>query len=367
MTERGREFAPLYAIPPGDTLDELLAERQMSQSELARRMGRPFKTINEIVQGKAAIMPETAIQLERVLGIPANFWTNLERQYQEDKARVREVEALKEQSAWLERFPLADLRAIGVLPRTRDRATLLHSLLRFFGVASRDAWAKVWLQPQAAFRQSSRTTASLEATAAWLRAGALDAEQVDAASFDRSKFLLFLKQVRSLTRQDPEEFSEPLLEGCRSAGVVVIFLRPFKGVKAYGATQWTSPSKAVIQLSNRYKTDDHLWYSFFHEAGHILLHGARRVFVESREVGEPTSDKAEREADEFAADTLIPKRDWTSFIDMKPSTLGAVVNFADEQGVSPGIVVGRLQHEGIWPHTLGNGLRRKFKLVEAGT
>src|SRR5438132_11278391 len=110
MPDRDQEFRPLYAIPPGNTLEEVLADRGMTQTELARRMGRPLKTINEIIQAKAAITPETSIQLERVLGVPAEFWTNLERQYREDQARVRELEALQAHTAWLKRFPLRDLQ-----------------------------------------------------------------------------------------------------------------------------------------------------------------------------------------------------------------------------------------------------------------
>ncbi len=102
MTERDQEFLPLYAVPPGETLEELLSDRQITQTELAMRMGRPLKTINEIVQGKAAITSDTAFQLERVLGVSASFWTDLERQYREDQDRVRLVRALERDASWLD-------------------------------------------------------------------------------------------------------------------------------------------------------------------------------------------------------------------------------------------------------------------------
>lgn len=83
------EFSPDYVSPPGDTLRELLVSLNMTQAELARRMGRPKKTINEIAKGKAAITPETALQLERCLGTPASFWLNREAQYREAIARLK--------------------------------------------------------------------------------------------------------------------------------------------------------------------------------------------------------------------------------------------------------------------------------------
>src|SRR5256885_886160 len=80
-------------------------ERGMSQSELARRMGRPIKTINEIVKAKAAITPDTAIQLELVLGISARFWNGLESSYREHQARERAGDELMAHVEWADAFP----------------------------------------------------------------------------------------------------------------------------------------------------------------------------------------------------------------------------------------------------------------------
>jgi len=363
MAERDLEFRPLYAVPPGETLEELLAERQVTQTELANRMGRPLKTINEIIRGKAAITPDTAIQLERGLGVSASFWTDLERQYREDQARVREVEALRGKSGWLEKFPLKDLRRLGHLPETRDRPTQMHYLLRFFGVGSIEAWESAWLRPTAAFlRESAMLSVSKEATAAWLRAGSFEAGQVQCAPFTRDAFLDFLGTARGLTREDPEDFTRQLVDGCRSAGVAVVIMGPFVGTRAYGAAYWVNQNKAVIQLSNRYRTDDHLWFTFFHEAGHLLLHGRQATFVDGKDVARSAVGQAELEANAFAADHLIPSFEWTRFVRSNPSTVTGVTRFADEIGVSPGIVVGRLQHEKLWPYTRGNGLKKTFEL-----
>ena len=81
-TESEREhWQPDWSVPPGDVLLEALEERSMTQAELAGRMGRPLKTINEIVKANAAITPDTAIQLERALGVSAQFWNGLEANY----------------------------------------------------------------------------------------------------------------------------------------------------------------------------------------------------------------------------------------------------------------------------------------------
>ena len=77
------------AIPPGELLEEELEARGISQRDLARQTGRPPQAIDEIIRGKKRITPETALDLERVLGTPASFWLNLESSYQLAQARLR--------------------------------------------------------------------------------------------------------------------------------------------------------------------------------------------------------------------------------------------------------------------------------------
>lgn len=77
------EYHPDSVSAPGETLSETLDALGMPQTELAKRMGRPIKTINEIIQGKTAITAETALQLEQVLSIPASFWLKREQRYRE--------------------------------------------------------------------------------------------------------------------------------------------------------------------------------------------------------------------------------------------------------------------------------------------
>jgi addiction module HigA family antidote len=91
------QFIPDYAIPPGETLLDTIKALGMPQAELAERTGSPKKTINKIIKGKAPITPDTALQLERVLGVSAAaFWNNLEKNYRETLARLAEQERLQE-------------------------------------------------------------------------------------------------------------------------------------------------------------------------------------------------------------------------------------------------------------------------------
>jgi HTH-type transcriptional regulator/antitoxin HigA len=331
----------------------------MSQADLARRAGLSVKHVNQIVLGLAPITAETALAFERVVGVPAAFWMRLEANYRAREVVSRERDSLDQDLDWLDQVPTADLVRRGLLPKTTDRISTLQGVLSFFGVASVGAWKDVWEAPDAAFLKSPAFKGDPYATAVWLRIGEREAAQLDCESFDRARFQSSVSRARSLTIQEAETFAPDLIELCRSTGVALVFVSEVKGTRASGATRWLSPTKAMIQLSLRHKRADHLWFSFFHECAHVLFHGKRQAFVD---VQGGDGDDLERGANEFAAHTLIPQE----FDSQLPRliSLAAIESFARTIGVAPGIVVGRLQHDGVIPMSFGNHLRRRLELVE---
>ncbi len=350
-------YLPDRVSPPGETLQEVLDDRQMSQAELAERTGRPNKTINEIIKGKTAITAESALQFERVLGIPASFWNNLERNYHEYVARTREEALLQASTAWLRQIPVSALEKLGWIERRGRQVDRVREVLSFFGVASPSEWEQVFQVPQASFRHSPSFKSEPGALAAWLRRGELQAQQIRCEPFEKVRFQAALAQARALTLEGPDVFLPRLAELCAAAGVAVTFVRELPKCRVHGATRWMSATKALIQLSLRHKTDDHLWFTFFHEAGHVLLLGKRLIFIE--EVAESTTAE-EGQANRFASELLIPR----AILEQLRSPALAqrlgetrVRSLAQELGIAPGILVGRLQHEGWLAHTHLNGLK----------
>lgn len=356
MSERFQnQYVPDVVSPPGETLEEVLEMRGMSQADLADRTGRPKKTINEIVRGKAAITPETAIQFEKVLGIPASFWMTREQNYREALARQREIEALEAQSDWLKNVPYRAMAKLGWIALHKEKSLQLDEVLRFFGVASPTSLEGIWSATALAFRQSRTFRSEPGAVSAWLRKGELQAAQLECDEYDEHSFRAALGQIRSLTREMHRENAPTLQSLCSASGVAVVFVPEIPGTSIWGATRWLGPTRALIQLSLRYKTDDHLWFTFFHEAAHILLHGKREVFVEEERIEE--NDK-EAEADAFARDCLIPPAQYRIFCRRGSFSCAAAGRFAHELGIASGIVVGRLQHDGYLSRSHCNDLKR---------
>jgi len=359
-----KAFCPNYAVLPGETLRETLEALGMTQAELAERMGRPKKTINEIITGKAAITSETALQFERVLGAPASFWNNLERNYRETLARLKEERALLRQEEWLQSLPISVLVKEGWLPKKDSNLEKLQSLLNFFGVAGVKEWKARWLNTQTAYHKSAAFRSNPAAVAAWLRKGEIESAKLKCKPYNAGAFRDSLNRMRQLTVESPSAFWLEIGTICSAVGVAVVFVPELPGTHVYGATRWLNPNKALIQLSLRGKSDDYLWFAFFHEAAHILLHGKKEIFIEHEDdkvYGNTTSEK-EKEANQFAQDFLIPPKEYQTFIQRGYFSPPAICNFAQNLRIAPGIVAGRLQHDHFIPFSQGNTLKRRLRL-----
>jgi HTH-type transcriptional regulator/antitoxin HigA len=273
-------YAPDYVSPPGETLLETLESLGLSQAELAERAGRPKKTINEIVQGKAAITPETAMQFELVLGVPAAFWLARESKFRAWLARQDEDARIDQDLIFLKDLPLKEMAQYGWLEKNSDKRVMAKTALSFFGVVSSN---KVPLVEEAAFRRSEAFATNPWALAAWLRKGEIDAQKFPLQQYNREQFINALHLIRKLTNEEASVFVPEMTKLCGAAGVAVVFVRELPKTSVSGATRWLSHNRALIQLSLRYKCNDMFWFSFFHEAGHVYHeHAKREVLLESK-------------------------------------------------------------------------------------
>lgn len=352
-----------WAVSPGEILAEALEERQLSQSELARRMGRPVKTINEIVNAKAALTPETALQLELVLGIPASLWVNLEADYRRFLAEQGALHDFAGYKDWLRAFPLKDLARHELIERDRPMERQVSQLLSFFGVSNPDAWQARWGDPLVHYRKSATYEGSDYARAAWLCWGEVLATRMEIDPFDARELKRVAERIRALTRIAPVQAAiEEAQAELGTVGVALVVVPEFEGTRLSGAARWLSRETAVVQLSLRHKTDDHLWFSCMHEIGH-LLDRPRHNFVDAAGPGplDYEDPDAEDRANDFARDVLIEPAAFRSFVQAKSFDAGSIRAFAERQRVAPGIVVGRLQHDGVIPPGRLNSLKKPVR------
>lgn len=335
-------YVPDVVDPPGKLLEEYLQELKMSAREFGRRCGRSSKLIVEILSGKAPIEPETALQFERVLDMPADVWLQYEANYRLHLARVEEAKRWAEEE-WADQFPIHEMTARGALPASRDRSDRTQHVLKFFGVGSihacNDRFSE--LSATASYRHSPTFKSEDAPLYVWLRMGELKAEKIECKHYDRAAFLKALKKIKTLTHEPLEKAAEEITKYCAEAGVAFVIVKAMQKTAVSGVSRWLTPRKALIQQTLRHRKNDHFWFTFFHEAAHILHHSRKTVFIDMDKTDQ--NDTAEAEANDWAADFLIPRAERQDFLVAFDGSEDHVLTFAREQGIHPGIVVGQLQ------------------------
>jgi Zn-dependent peptidase ImmA (M78 family)/plasmid maintenance system antidote protein VapI len=351
-------FEPQWTSPPGSTIVDLLALRQLTRVDLASRLDASPAFIDALLDGREAITLGLARRLQEVVGGSAAFWMTRDSQYRADVARLREAG-----TSWLFELPLQDMERFGWIPSDVPDGFEVESLLRYFAVPSVPVWRARYaaVLQDAAFRTSPSFESKLAAVAAWLRQGERVAQSITCDPWDADALRRTLLELRSLTRvRDPQRFIPKLQEAAARCGIAVVVLQAPSGCRASGVARWLSDDKALILMSARHLTDDHFWFTFFHECGHLLLHRDTRIFIDEHDEREDRAETAaEDEANRFAVETLIPPSTDDALARVRLETF-AVVRLAGQLGVAPGIVVAQLQRSGRLPKNHLNRLKRRF-------
>lgn len=362
-------YSPDFIVKPGETILEMLDEHAMTQKELAKRMNLTEKTICEIIKGNSPITQKHAKSLENILELPYNFWINLQRNYDDALFKMNRKQELDNQIELAEKFPLETLKMMGLIPKGRNKGIdLVEKLLRVFKVQNLNQVLELY-NLEFDCKISEKHFVDEYALVTWMRLGELQAEKNinynDLSSFDSKKTQLYLNKIRNLNLEtDPSVFLNELEKECKELGIVFVVVPEIKRSRISGMARWLKVGKRkipMIQLSLRGKKHDMFWFTFFHELGHILLHRNELcIDIDDKE----SRDNKENEADSFARDVLIPDDLYQVFlnsINSQQVSITSIVSFAKDIGVHPGILLGRLQKEGIINWNRLNELKTTYK------
>jgi HTH-type transcriptional regulator/antitoxin HigA len=355
------DFQPEWFSPPGHAVAERLNRLRKPVRDFAWEMELDDSGLERLLDGRLQITEVVARRLEQTLGVSAGFWVLREAQYRKDMQRVAQSIPAGEAQEWVKKFPFKEMVKLGWVEDRKDITSRLAECMRYFDVASLEGFQKRidGLLGGIKLRTSQTLRSNRIALSAWMRRGEIEAEKITCADWSASQLKAAIPGIRKLTLvRDPTKFLPPLRAACASAGVALVVSRAPPGCRASGVTKFLAPNKALLMLSFRYLSDDHFWFSFFHECGHLLQHGQDAVFVEGEE---HECDAQEAEANHFAERILIPDP-WNRLLDKLPLRQKEIIRFAVRVGVSPGIVVGQLQHRKRISHNFFSYLIRRYKM-----
>ncbi len=346
------ESRTYIAVPPGATIKEQLDDRGMTQKEFAVRMDMSQKHVSKLVNGEVQLTPDTACKLELVLGVPAIFWSNLEANYRDQLAKANAENEMDDDIAFSKQFPYKEMSRLGWVPDASKAAERVTNLRCFFEVV-RLSLVGDGLVPCVAYRK--KREGSDAALWAWSQKAKLEARNVQTSPINIALLKDRLPQVRSMTLRDPEEFCPEIIRLFADCGVALVFLPHLTGTGVHGASFYDG-HKIVCGMTVRGKDADKFWFSLFHELGHIIYGHLS--------ANEGTTEKQEREADDFARDHLIAPDKMQRFEDAGRFAKSDVLAFSKRVGVAPGIVVGRLQNDRLLRYDQLSGLKQKYALAD---
>jgi HTH-type transcriptional regulator / antitoxin HigA len=359
------EYIPQSALHPCVTLNEKLEEINMSRKEFALRTGKPEQTIIAVLKGESSITPEMAILFENITKIPAHFWINKQARFNEFKAREKWKSTIDKASEWAQKFPYTEMAKLNWVPATRKLDERTVNLLVFFAVSSNDAWENLYMKNElkVAAYTSLKHTHDPFAISAWLRQGEIQAAKIDTPAFDARKLKDTLPEIKKLMANQPIGFFTQLQQLCLSCGVKVFYTPKLPKMPISGSTRWIN-NTPVIQLTARYHQNDRFWFTFFHEAGHILLHGKKYISLENIDFSGADQTK-EQQAHNFAEEWTFSLAEEEEVLSAIPLTEEKIVAFAQKFDTHPAMIIGRFHHKGLLPFSVGRSFMEPVNLSPA--
>ena len=347
------QYKPDVVFHPATTLNEKLGEMGMSIKEFALRTGKPEQTIIAVLKGERSLTSEMAVLFENVTQIPAQFWINKQARYNEYVARKNREQAVADAVDWTKKFPYPEMAKNNWVGPTRKIEEKTINLFNYFGVASHRAWEKLYIETKlkVAAYTSLKQTHQPHAISAWLRQGELQAKQILVPEFNVKKLKDSIPQMRQLMVEQPADFFEQLQKLCFDAGVILLFTPKLPKVPLSGSTRWLN-NTPLIQLTARYKRNDNFWFTFFHELGHIILHGKKYISLENVDFAAANPEK-EEEAHRFAIKYTFTSEQEKEVLQNETITRQDIIDYAKKFNTHPAMIIGRLQHDKIIPYSVG--------------
>ena len=361
------EYQELIAFHPGYYVKDYIDEQGITQEELAKRLQTTPKYISDLVNGRINLTDEMVLKLSIVFGTSTKLWLNLNQKYIEKKLEIEKRIRIDQECELAKKIDYKFWVELGLVKATRITTEKVQELQRHFKVSSLSVLGQRDFLVQYRTSVSEVTDINVINANAWVQTAINLGTQIEVEPFDKKKLLEAISEIRSMTVQNPKEFYPRLRELLASCGVALVLLPNLKNCGVNGAVKWLGKDKVVLALNDRRKYADTFWFALFHELGHVLQQRIKVLLVSEIKKAELETDdliqRLEAEADAFSKNTLIPKAEYDEFVMMcsRGFTEEAIRGFATRINVLPGIVVGRLQHDGYLSNqTTLNSLKIKY-------
>ncbi len=361
MNNKSKAFCP---APPGKFLKEKLEEYGWSQVEFSEIIGRPIQAINEIIAGKKSITPETAILLANAFDGSPQEWLSLEANYRLSllSPEQQKADLVSRKAKLYSKAPVKELIKRNWIQTSNDIEQLENEVLNFLGISDLDSTPQI----MANFRRTDAATIDMPSIKAWLRKTEIESSKKTCSSFESTKLNRNISNLISLSANEHTISIVP--QRLCELGIRLVFVRHLPKTRVDGTAFWLDDKSPVIALSLRYDRIDNFWFTLMHEVAHIL-DGYQKtpLHVDDTNAKPQNETETEKKANQTAKNWLIPQKDYNTFVEKNNRYFSrrVILEFANNLGIHPGIIVGRLQFEGLIPYTNLRNLLGKIRPIFA--
>lgn len=358
------EYNSLMAFHPGYYIAEIIDDMEISQEEFATRMGTTPKTLSLLLAGKANLSNDLAGKLSTMLGISIEFWLNLQKSYNEKLVEIAKAKELDEQKKIVDFIDYKFFVDVAGLPATKSKEEKVYNLCSYLKISNLNILKRNDFLVNFRTGISDVKQKNLINARAWIQTALNFAQSIEVQPFNADKLKEYIPEIRQMTLQSPDKFVPRLKEIFSECGVAFVILPYLKNSGINGAVKWIGSDRVVLAINNRGLASDTFWFSLFHEIKHVLQQKLKTVFISSdEEVMHAIDKKLENDADTFAQNCLIGKKEFTAFRERGNFSRNSIIIFAEQIGVQPGIVVGRLQHDKLIDPSWFSDLRIKYIIL----
>ena len=360
-----REYEEILTFHPGYYVNDIINDMEITQKEFAMRLDTSAKNISELVNGQIELSKEMALKLSNMTGTSLDLWLNLQKTYSEKVLEIEFRKAIDRQMCVFSQIDFSFFIKLGLLQDTQNKVENMQNLCSYLKISDMEI-----LKRHDMLANFRKVTSAVEEknvinSNVWLQTALNIGRQIETKEYDETKLKSYIQKMRMMTLDEPHTFIPLVKEELGECGVSFLLLPKLKNAGIYGAVKWINERKVILAINDLRKYADTFWFSLFHEIKHVLQKKIKKVIVNGPDSILEIDACLEKEANEFAENILIPPLEYdNSFISNRSYiTEDSIIEFADKIGIHPGIVVGRLQKDGLVGPSHYNGLRAKYEVT----
>lgn len=351
------EYNDSIAFHPGYYIKEIVDESGLTQEDFAKRLGTTPKNLSLLIRGEQSLSIDIAMKLSRMIGTSVKYWLNLQNGYDALVAEFKSREELVEERKVFDQVDYKYFRDNFDLPNIpRQTDEQIKRVREFLKVATLSVFKNRDMAVSFKSANNQISEANTIKANMMVQIGINQALTIEAPKYNRNKLDTAIAYALSLTKNH-KNFYPLIKQAFLDAGVIFVVLPNLSGSKINGATKKIGDN-VMLMVNDRRLYSDTFWFTLFHEVGHII-NGDYGISFEEE------SGEKEDAADKYAEDTLINPDMYKEFTQKGDFSIYSIKGFAEQIGRDPGIVLGRLQNDGLVKYNDWElqTLKHKYKVI----